>query len=411
MGFLFGNMRFLGFGLALAFLSSFGQTYFIGVYRPAIADAFTLSNSEFGFYYLLVTIVSAVGLNRLGHIIDRVNLVPYTMALLVLTAGACTIVGLAGPFWMVVVGLMAARLMGQGMLTHAAMTSMSRYYDRNRGLAVAIAGLGFPVGQAVLPPLAVLLMQDLDWQTGWLVFAGLIIAVALPAAAFLLRGHEARHTAWQAKETETGSAQQGAVGAHARRRDVIRDKRFYLMLPALIAGPFWITAAFFFADEFGGHAQMALVEYTQFYGLYAVGSVAAPFMGGLLVDKLGGKRLMFTYPPLFGMALLFLQLSPNALGVSVFMVLMGLGAGITLPINNAVWAELYGTRHLGEIKALATSLVVVSTALAPYFIGLLLDSGVQLSKIMVMGTVYCLVATLLVVPMALQAPKPPVSRK
>ncbi|MBO6504857.1 MAG: MFS transporter [Kordiimonadaceae bacterium] len=411
MNFLLNNMRFLGFGLTLAFLSSFGQTYFIGVYRPAIAEEFALSNSEFGLYYLCVTIVSAVGLNRLGHIIDRANLVPYTMTLLVLTAVACGLVGLAGPFWVVVVGLMAVRLMGQGMLTHAAMTSMSRYYDRNRGFAVAIAGLGFPIGQAVLPPLAVTLMQDLEWRTGWFVFAALILVVALPIIGFLLKGHQTRHKAWLAKEAAVSVDDGGVNQKHARRKNVIRDPRFYLMLPALIAGPFWITAAFFFADEFGAHAQMVLADYTRFYGLYAVGSIAAPFMGGLLVDKLGGKRLMFLYPPLFGLALLALQASPSAGGVIIFMFLMGLGAGITLPINNAVWAELYGTKHLGEIKSLATSLVVVSTALAPYFIGILLDHGIDLSRIMVMGAIYCFVATLLVVPMALQSLRLPVSRK
>ena len=411
MNFLVSNMRFLGFGAALAFLSSFGQTYFIGVYRPAIAEEYALSNSDFGLYYLLVTIVSAVGLNRLGHIIDRTSLVPYTMVLLALTAVACALVGFSGSFWLVIVGLMAVRLMGQGMLTHAAMTSMSRYYDRNRGLAVAIAGLGFPIGQAVLPPLAVTLMQDLPWRTGWQIFSVGLLVVAAPVILWLLKGHQGRHQAWLAKEqAQTASGESGGQ-AYARRRDVVRDVRFYLLLPALIAGPFWITAAFFFADEFGGHAHMTLEEYTRYYGLYAVGSIAAPFIGGLLVDKFGGRRLMYLYPPMFGAALLVLNALPDASGVVLFMVLMGLGAGITLPINNAVWAELYGTRYLGEIKSLATSLVVVSTALAPYLIGLLIDASVTLEQIMTMGAVYCILATLLVFPVVFQRDKAPVSRK
>lgn len=403
MSFLVNNARFLGFGLALAFLSSFGQTYFIGVYRPAIAEEYGLTNSDFGLYYLLVTIVSAVGLNRLGHIIDRTSLVPYTMALLILTAGACALVGVSHGFWLVIVGLMAVRLMGQGMLTHAAMTSMSRYFDKNRGLAVAVAGLGFPIGQAVLPPLAVALMTEITWRTSWLIYAGALLLLAVPFSLWLLKGQQKRHASWLALVEDRTGNELGSASGHARRRDVLRDTRFYLMLPALIAGPFWITAAFFFAAEFGAFAGLDLGAYTQFYFLYAVGSVAAPFMGGLLVDRFGGRRLMALYPPMFGLALLAIMLMPNGSGVTIFMLLMGLGAGITLPINNAVWAELYGTRYLGEIKSLATSLVVVSTALAPYLIGLLLDGGVGLSKVMMLGTVYCFVATALVVPATLRS--------
>lgn len=403
MQFLARNVRFLGFGLALAFLSSFGQTYFIGVYRPAIATEYGLTNSDFGLYYLLITIVSAVGLNRLGHVIDRVALVPYTATLMVATAFACAFLGFAHSFVLVVTGLMAVRLMGQGLLTHAAMTSMSRYFDRNRGLAVALAGLGFPIGQAVLPPVAVWLMAGADWRTGWLLFAAVLVIGALPIVLWLLKGHAARHAAWQEKMAEPAPAGGTNDGGHARRRDVLRDKRFYMMLPALIAGPFWITAAFFFAAEFGAYAGMDLGSYTRFYGFYAAGSIAAPFLGGLLVDRFGGRHLMPMYPPLFGLALLLIMHVPDALGVTAFMAFMGLGAGITLPINNAVWAELYGTRHLGEIKSLATSLVVVSTALAPFFIGLLLDMGQPLDAVMRYGAIYCFIATVLVVPVARQS--------
>ncbi len=411
MKFILQNGRFLGFGVLLAFLSSFGQTYFIGVYRPPIAEEFGLSNSDFGFYYLMVTIVSAIGLNRLGHIIDRVALVPYTMVLMVATALACVAVGFSHAFAAVIVALMAVRLMGQGMLTHAAMTSMSRYYDRNRGLAVAIAGLGFPLGQAILPPLAVWLMGSHSWRTGWLMFSVALIIIALPLVLWLLKGQQTRHQAWLAQQDADKNAAPDSDGLHQRRRDVLRDQRFYLMLPALIAGPFWITAAFFFAAEFGAHADMSLSDYTRFYGYYAAGSIAAPFLGGLLVDRFGGRHLMPLYPPLFGLSLLAIMIAPHASGVTAFMVLMGLGAGITLPINNAVWAELYGTRFLGEIKSLATSLVVVSTALAPLLVGILLDAGVSLTSVMLYGAIYCFLATLLVAPVALQSGMSPFSRK
>lgn len=406
MGFIFSNIRFLGFGIALALLSSFGQTYFIGVYRPAIAQEFGLTNSDFGFYYLLITIASAVGLNRLGHIIDRVPLVPYATVLIIAMALACLAVWAAGSFWVLVIALMAVRLMGQGLLTHASMTSMSRYFTDNRGLAVAIAGLGFPLGQAMLPPLAVLLMNGFAganaWRDGWLYFAIGLVVVAAPVTLWLLKGHGVRHARWHSEQQAVKDNDKDAPPLAARRRDVLRDRRFYLMLPALISGPFWITAVFFFASEIAAFAKLDLAGYTGFYSFYALGSIAAPFLGGLLVDKYGGRQLMPLYPPMFSLALFTMVWLPSGMGVALFMTFMGLGAGITLPINNAVWAELYGTRYLGEIKSLATSLVVVSTALAPFLIGMVIDAGIGLPLVLSAGVVYCAVAALLVVPVSRQ---------
>ncbi len=402
MTFIIKNARFLGFGIALAFLSSFGQTYFIGVYKTAITDEFQLSNSDFGLYYLLITLVSAVGLNQLGHIIDRVRLAPYVSVLIVAMAAACLMVSINGSLWLLVPALMLVRLLGQGLLTHASMTSMSRYYSKNRGLAVAVAGLGFPLGQAILPLVAVLLMGSYAWRSGWLIFAAVLVLAALPLIAWMLKGQQARHDSWQQDQIADQQKQQSQTHAHLCRRDVLVDIRFYLMLPALIVGPFWITAVFFFPTEIAAYKGLEIIDFTAFYGFYALGSVAAPFLGGLLVDRYGGRHLMPLYPPLFAAALLVIIPDYGPVGVVLLMGLLGLGAGITLPINNAIWAELYGTRYLGEIKSLSTSIVVVSTALSPFIIGLALEDGYTLTSVLAFGAVSCVAAMILVLPVALR---------
>ena len=402
MAFIIKNARFLGFGVALAFLSSFGQTYFIGVYKTAITSEYNLSNSDFGLYYLLITLVSALGLNQLGHIIDRVRLVPYVVALITAMAVACLLVGIADSLWLLVVALMLVRLLGQGLLTHASMTSMSRYYSKNRGLAVAVAGLGFPLGQAVLPLVAVLFMGGFAWRSGWLIFAGALLLGALPVVLWLLKDQHNRHERWRQDQIADQQNPQQLSHAHRRRRDVVTDKRFYLMLPALIVGPFWITAIFFFPTEIAAFKGLKFIDFTAFYGFYALGSVAAPFLGGLLVDRYGGRHLMPLYPPLFAAALAIIIPDFGVIGVALFMGLLGLGAGITLPINNAIWAELYGTQYLGEIKSLSTSIVVVSTALSPFIIGLALEAGYSLVAVFAAGALSCLAAMVLVLPVALR---------
>lgn len=400
MPFAKNDLKLLAFGFAVAVFSSFGQTYFIGVYREPISVAFGLSNSDFGLYYMMVTIGSAVGLNQFGHLIDHMPLRRYAAWLVMLLALACLFMGLAGPVFLLFGAMVLVRLLGQGMMVHAAMTTMSRYFDRNRGRAVAIAGLGMPVGQAVFPPLAVFLMTLMTWQSSWLVFSGICLAVALPLVLYLLRHHEKHHADWLTATTAAGQTD-GAVGGKVwRRRDVVRDYRFYLMLPALIVTPFWITAVFFFAAEIADSKGWTMQAFTGFYWLYALGAGVTPLLGGALVDHFGGRRLLPWYPPVMALGLYVGLISAGSAGIGLFLALMGLVLGAAGPVNNAMWAEIYGTRYLGEIKALATSLLVLSTALAPYLIGLFLDSGVAFETLLVAGIVHSLVSSLLVLPVA-----------
>lgn len=76
------------------------------------------------------------------------------------------------------------------------------------------------------------------------------------------------------------------------------------------------------------------------------------------------------------------------------MALMGLTAGGTTVLFGTVWAELYGAAHLGAIRALAVSLMVMATALAPAILGLLIDLGVSLEAQFVTLTAYILACSL-----------------
>jgi len=382
------TVRFLAFGLVTAMLSSFGQTYFLGVYKPAISTEFGLNNSEFGFFYLIVTLGSAIGLNRLGHLIDRVALPKYMSRLILLLVLACLFMMASGPIVTVLAAMLCLRLMGQGMMTHAAMTSMSRYFGRARGRAVAIAALGMPLGQALFPALAVYLIARHDWRWSWSVFAAGILVLGLPTILWLLKGHDDRHVAWAAAEAKAEADGNGGGGTVWRRGDVIRDRRFYLILLALMAVPFWVTTVFFFAENLSAAKGWTLQAFTGFYWLYAAGSATVPLVGGYLVDRFGGLKLLPVYPPLLSLALLVAAFAHSAFGVGAFMVILGMTAGLAVPVNNAMWAELYGTKYLGEIKSLVTSIAVLSTALAPFFLGALLDRGVGMKALLLAGAVH-----------------------
>lgn len=110
-----------------------------------------------------------------------------------------------------------------------------------------------------------------------------------------------------------------------------------------------------------------------------------------------------------GLALL--GIGNTALAAPVFMTLMGCTAGGAMVVLGAVWAELYGTAHLGAIRALSVSLLVLATAIAPGAMGWLMDRGVTLelqSALLSAYTIGCALSFALLLPCLWKARTPPV---
>lgn len=75
--FLARQRRFVAFGFVMAFASSFGQTYFIGIFGPGIQAEFDLSHTLWGAIYMVGTIASALLLPWSGRRIDTLDLRTY----------------------------------------------------------------------------------------------------------------------------------------------------------------------------------------------------------------------------------------------------------------------------------------------------------------------------------------------
>ena len=75
--------------------------------------------------------------------------------------------------------------------------------------------------------------------------------------------------------------------------------------------------------------------------------------------------------------------------------MIGITSGIQSTLTSAVWAEFYGTKHLGSIKALAKSTMVLGSALGPGITGYVIDLGFNFTAQMPWISAYYVFATLL----------------
>jgi sugar phosphate permease len=392
--------RFLLFGMIMAFWSSLGQTFFISLFSDDIRAALDLSHGDFGTYYAIATTASAISLLWLGKLADTMRLEKLALFILVSLCSAAMFFSQINSLIMLVIGLYLLRMFGQGMMTHVYSTAMARRYVAARGRAISIAQLGHTISESVGPAGVVALHALFDWRTIWII---------LPASALILVApflrQLTRRTALQDGEGIDGilsadqtqdHANQTSASDHWRRRDVLVDPRFWLAILWLVAVPSFVLTGLLFHQLFLADAKgVALSHWTASYVLYAIFAVIGSLTIGQLIDRFSARRVApHTLLPnaLACAALLFGSID---LGVPLFFIFFGLAIGMPHTANAALVAEIYGTRFMGEIKALFLLVSVFASALSPMIMGVMIDAGFGLDALLGLNIIVPLAAQFL----------------
>ncbi len=377
VSFMIREWRFLFFGGLVIFWTSPGQTYLISLFGDQLRHDFNLSHTDFGSIYTAATVVSAAILWPAGRLVDRLRLAKFVWWVCAAMAiGALAFSLVEGPISLFL-GILLVRFLGQGMMSHIAVTAMARRYVAERGRAIAIAGFGLPIGEGIFPPLITIGLTMTSWQNIW-VGMGLAAAVMLlPTVPFLLR-----RTVSQDGQGPEALAKAERSQRQWTRGEMLRDYRFFMIAPLVMT-----MSALFTGIIFHQKFIIASVKNWDFlwwsicFSTFAVFQVVGSFSTGWLVDRISAKRIApFVLVP-FIISLVVLGLAENDYWAIVIMGAMGISAGSTNPAFSSLWAELYGTQHLGAIRAAASVLSVFASALGPLAVGWALDSGVSLLTI------------------------------
>jgi len=367
------NARWLAAGALLAFMSSFGQTFFISIFSDHIRTEFGLTHAMWGGIYSLGTTASAIVMIWAGTLTDVYRtrtlgaIVFFLLGITCLAMAAVPSVA-ALPFI-----IFALRLFGQGMSSHLSVVAMSRWFVAGRGRALSISTLGFSLGETFLPISFVFLMSIYSWRSMW-VASFTILVIAIPVLLLLLRQERTP----QSMAHESFSV--GMKGHHWTRKNMLRHPLFWFMIPALL-GPSAFNTAFFFQQahfaQIKGWEHLQLVSY---FPIYSVLSVIVMFISGVALDRFGSARLLPFYqlPMVLAFACFALAQSPQVIALGLVFLAITSGANATLP--NAFWAEFYGTKYLGAIKSLAAAVMVLGSAIGPGLTGFLIDQGFALDR-------------------------------
>ncbi|MGB3617263.1 MAG: MFS transporter, partial [Catalinimonas sp.] len=179
------------------------------------------------------------------------------------------------------------------------------------------------------------------------------------------------------------------------RRAVLRDPRFYLLLPAYVFVAFFFTGIVIHHHLLADAKGWTMGQLAAGFVGYGVVRVATFFLAGPLIDRLSARRVFVFHllPLLLSLGVLALFRAPWAVGL--YLGLMAVSASTVGLTGVAMWAELYGTRHFGSIKSMVATIGVLASALGPLVVGAFLEGPFGLRGLLTTAAAAVVVVTFL----------------
>jgi len=388
------NFKIILFGFVFTFFSSVGQSFFIGLFNSNIREELNISHGEFGTLYGIATLCSSLTLIWLGKKIDDLKLVNYSFLVVIFLSFAALFFSFINGIIFLTIGIFFLRLSGQGLMAHTASTAVARYFDQSRGKALSYIWVGMSLGEFLLPVIIVYALTFIYWRNLWQGLA-LIILLLLPIFTYLT----IKDINIFSREKEKGNHNNNNIGLIKSwtRKEVIRDLKFYSVLPAMLASSFVITGIVInqtFIIESKDWGKFAIAKS---FMIYSILTVITLFLSGYLVDKFTSRKIFpFLNVPLL-LSVIILAIFDHPYSAFIFMGFMGISNGLTNVLISSFWAEIYGVNYLGSIKALTGSLMVFSTALATAVFGILIDLGYSIENIAILCAIYTAISIFIVI--------------
>ena len=384
------SLKVILFGFIFTFFSSFGQSFFLGLFNNSIRDALSITQGQFGSIYASATLLSSFLLIWVGKKIDDIDIFRFAFFVTLLLSFSCFLFSKISSIIFLFIAIFLMRFSGQGMMSHTATTTISRYFTKSRGKALSTSWFGLSTAEFILPVLIVYILTITSWQNIW-IYISILVLIILPTTSFVL----IKNLNFDSREELEEHEQKEKDIFQWKRIEVLKDYRFYIICLNMLAMPWIATGVFVYQSFITESKDWGTFVIAQSFMVYSILSVLTLLISGFLIDKFTSRKLLiFMNIPLL-LSTLVLIFFNTPMTSFIFLGLIGISNGLANVLGSSTWAEIYGVKHIGSIKALSTALMVLSTAFGTALFGILIDIGYSIEHIAFVSFTYIFISIIL----------------
>ena len=364
-------------GFVTQFVAVGMANYVVGSFMIPMTEEFAWSRAEFTASRSIGQLVFAATGFLIGSHIDRLGGRPFMIVggfLLVAAMFYLSTIQTLAEWWLVN-GLLLT--IGAAMIGNLVVNvSLGKWFVERRGKAVALAGMGISLAGIILPPITTFLVDNFGWREAWRILGAAALLLTLPAACLVRRSPEDYQLHPDGRTAEEVSA---GLGEAARldfarsmtRAQAMRTLSFYLLVLAFGLFQISITVMLTQTIPLMTDANFSRLVASTMISLASVPAFLSKPLWGVMIDLYNPRKLAALGAAVTGGSVMFIVFSVSLRIdwlVYTGFLLMGLGWGGLLPLQEVIWASFFGRRYLGSVRSMAMPFTFGMSALGPILV-------------------------------------------
>ena len=370
----------VGIGSLGIFASGAGQSHTFSPFIPVIAKDLKISSTSITTAYMIATLFAAFLLPKIGKLVDKYGPRLVLIFTTILLGIGCMIFGAATNFLMLAIAFGFLRFFGQGSLMLGSANIITQWFDKKRGFALGLMGLGFAISMGLHPPISDFLISNYGWRQAWVIIGFSTWIIMLPPLIFLaINKPEDVNILPDGKKHDNLEKKQKTQIFGLTLNEALKEKSFYILSFSFFSISTLVTALHFF--------QVTILS--QYFNMpsSSAASLFIPTMITMIIFiPIVGKMLdKFKTENIIGLALLVTTASLISITFAtsptfaiIYAIIFGINNAFNLSLFGYIWPRYFGRLHVGSIQGTGQMVLVVGASIGAMPFAAAMDLGYDL---------------------------------
>lgn len=359
------------------FFSGPGQTYNVSIFINFFIEEFSWSRSLVSLLYSLGSVCAGLAIGIIGKKIDQFGHRKIATFIIILFGAVVFSMSFIINPWMLFLGFFLIRLFGMGAMVLWPSTLVPKWFEKKRGRALSIMGIGGVAGAALYPLISTWIIDHWGWKAGWQFWIIPLWLIMAPIAWFLIK-NDPKEIGLQLdgnlKDEQALQEDHERLAANSLTlSEARRTSAYWLLLFCLFVPSMLLTGITFHVVSIFGSKGLSPTVAATMLSISAIISFPATIFAGYIFDKINARYVLIGTFVLLCFTLLWLQFVDTLAKAIVYAVFQGTVLGLNAIMINIVGPNYFGLLHLGSIRGSVHAVLLYGTAFGPLPIGLAYD--------------------------------------